>query len=351
MGRSLFMLAGVLAVSCVPAFAGSVATPEPNLGILTAVGVGAIVLVAKKVKNVTGRRATAVFWTGIQANLYWILFSAGLVAVALWEVSRPWRAASEQLTRRWRNHALFVAIAAGFRVALSRQHRGGGRRGCRQQFGLLNRPWLPLTVRFIFGFVLLDLLRYGLHRAFIRSSALESAPGTPFRSGCRFSHGTAESSLEVLAAQGVFCLAVALLAPPVSAVLAMELVAIVQAFFTHANANLPVWIERLVGKVVITPRMHRIHHSEEMREQNANLGEVFPWWDRMFGTYLEPRPRVSTRCDRLEGIPKSRQLGPVIYAGTTFRPIPSHRRKQSTVNALCSRSPLALTEPIFTSIN
>ncbi len=51
MGRSLFMLAGVLAVSCVPAFAGLVVTPEPKLGILTAVGVGAIVLIAKKVKK------------------------------------------------------------------------------------------------------------------------------------------------------------------------------------------------------------------------------------------------------------------------------------------------------------
>ncbi len=264
-------------------------------------------------------------WTGIQANLYWILFSAGLVAVALWEVLRPWRVVSEQLTRRWRNHALLVAIAAGISALAYRASIVAVAVAVADSnFGLLNRPWLPLTVRWVFGFVLLDLLRYGLHRAFHSVPLLwrvhqvhHSDPDVDLATGLR------NHPLEAIAGQGVFCLAVALLAPPVSAVLAMELVAILQAFFSHANANLPVWMERLVGKVVITPRMHRVHHSEEMREQNANLGEVFPWWDRMFGTYLE-RPAAGFNQMRfgLEGSQNPASSGLLFMLAQPFRPSP-----------------------------
>ena len=222
-------------------------------------------------------------------SLYWILFSAGLVAVALWEVWRPWRTVSEQLSRRWRNHTLLVGIAAGASVLVYRASAVAVAVAvANSKFGLLNQPRLPLAMRWILGFVLLDLLRYGLHRAFHSVPLLwrvhqvhHSDPDVDLSTGLR------NHPLEAIVVQGVFCLAIAVFAPPASAVLAMEFIGILQAFFSHANANLLGWMERLVGMVVVTPRMHRIHHSEEMREQNANLGEVFPWWDRVFGTYLD----------------------------------------------------------------
>lgn len=264
-------------------------------------------------------------WTGIQANLYWILFSAGLVAVALWEVWRPWRAVSEQLTRRWWNHALLVGIAAGVSAFVYRASVVAVAVAvANSKFGLLNRPWLPLAARWILGFVLLDLVRYGLHRAFHSVPLLwrvhqvhHSDPDVDLSTGLR------NHPLETIAAQGALCLTIAVLAPPPSAVLAMELVALLQAVFSHANANLPVWMERLVGTLVVTPRMHRVHHSEEMREQNANLGEVFPWWDHVFGTYLA-RPAAGFDDMRfgLEGSQNPTCAGLLFMLTQPFRPIP-----------------------------
>jgi len=80
-----------------------------------------------------------------------------------------------------------------------------------------------------------------------------------------------------------------LLAPPALGVLGLELADAAVNFFVHANVALPQWIEMRLRRVVITPDMHRIHHSEVVAEQNANFGIVFPWWDRLFGTY-RPEP-------------------------------------------------------------
>jgi sterol desaturase/sphingolipid hydroxylase (fatty acid hydroxylase superfamily) len=137
------------------------------------------------------------------------------------------------------------------------------------------------------------------------------------------STGLRNHPLETIVSQGAFSLSIAVLAPPPSAVLAMELVALLQTFFSHANANPPLWMERLIGMLVVTPRMHRVHHSEEMREQNANLGEVFPWWDRMFGTYLE-RPAAGFDQMRfgLEGSQNSASAGLLFMLSQPFRSRP-----------------------------
>src|SRR5437868_6554612 len=77
--------------------------------------------------------------------------------------------------------------------------------------------------------------------------------------------------------------------PPALAVMALGLADAAVNFFAHANAALPGWMETLLRRLVITPDMHRIHHSEDIADRNRNFGIVFPWWDRLFGTYL-PEP-------------------------------------------------------------
>src|SRR5207302_8711535 len=94
---------------------------------------------------------------------------------------------------------------------------------------------------------------------------------------------------EALLTQGIYLGGVAVLAPPAMAVLALGLADAAVNFFAHANAALPGWVETPLRKVVITPDMHRIHHSEDIADRNRNFGIVFPWWDRLFGTYL-PEP-------------------------------------------------------------
>jgi sterol desaturase/sphingolipid hydroxylase (fatty acid hydroxylase superfamily) len=58
-------------------------------------------------------------------------------------------------------------------------------------------------------------------------------------------------------------------------------------FLEHANLRMPAALDRALRLVVVTPDMHRIHHSQDMREGNANFSNTFSWWDRLFGTYVD----------------------------------------------------------------
>ena len=82
---------------------------------------------------------------------------------------------------------------------------------------------------------------------------------------------------------------VAALGPPVLAVLVFEILLNATAMFNHANVALPTNIDRWLRLMVVTPDMHRVHHSVIIRETNSNFGFNFPWWDRLFGTY-RPQP-------------------------------------------------------------
>jgi sterol desaturase/sphingolipid hydroxylase (fatty acid hydroxylase superfamily) len=84
--------------------------------------------------------------------------------------------------------------------------------------------------------------------------------------------------------------AIVVLAPPPGAVLTAELLACFQSFFEHANASLPASVESWLRLLLVTPDLHRVHHSKEVWDQSRNLGEIFPWWDKVFGTY-SARPR------------------------------------------------------------
>jgi sterol desaturase/sphingolipid hydroxylase (fatty acid hydroxylase superfamily) len=101
------------------------------------------------------------------------------------------------------------------------------------------------------------------------------------------STGARNHPFESFFAQAGLLAAVAILGPPPAAVLALGVSSAAQAFFTHANAALPAWLEKPLRWVFVTPDMHRVHHSEEIHEQSMNLGELFPWWDHIFRTYLE----------------------------------------------------------------
>jgi sterol desaturase/sphingolipid hydroxylase (fatty acid hydroxylase superfamily) len=105
------------------------------------------------------------------------------------------------------------------------------------------------------------------------------------------------------------------LGPPAIAVLAFEVILNATAMFNHSNARIPLAVDSVLRYLVVTPDMHRVHHSVEDDETNSNFGFNLPWWDRLFGTYRDqPRagheamtigihgmnePRV---CDRLPGM-------------------------------------------------
>ena len=72
---------------------------------------------------------------------------------------------------------------------------------------------------------------------------------------------------------------------PVVAVILFEVVLNVTSMFNHSNVSMPAWLDRVLRFIVVTPDMHRVHHSILRRETDSNFGFNLPWWDRLFGTY------------------------------------------------------------------
>ncbi|HEX9842355.1 MAG TPA: sterol desaturase family protein, partial [bacterium] len=91
--------------------------------------------------------------------------------------------------------------------------------------------------------------------------------------------------LEILLSMGIKLALVAALGPPVVAVVAFEVLLNATAMFNHSNVRLPPGLDRVLRWIVVTPDMHRVHHSVVPREANSNFGFNLPWWDRLLGTY------------------------------------------------------------------
>jgi sterol desaturase/sphingolipid hydroxylase (fatty acid hydroxylase superfamily) len=113
---------------------------------------------------------------------------------------------------------------------------------------------------------------------------------------------------EALVFQGMELALIIATASPPAAVLVGEVVGGVQSVLMHANAVCPPAIDRFLRHFFITHSFHLVHHSTDGKEQNANFGSMFPWWDRIFNTCVEqPRPGDAMRIG-LEGVPERRAL-------------------------------------------
>lgn len=228
-------------------------------------------------------------WVRMEGAAYWICFVVVFLAIAVWESFQPKRRLTIAAERRWKNHGALFVIAIAISTLVLRASPvvlavmvGGNR------FGILNKPWAPLIVRGAITVVLVDLLQYWIHWSFHHVPWLwrvhqvhHSDPDYDVSTAARF------HPLEVLFSQGVHLGAIALLALPVAGVFIAELLTVILNLSAHANASLPSWTEKVLRTVFVTPDLHRIHHSLDMLEQQRNLGQTFPWWDRFFGTYTE----------------------------------------------------------------
>lgn len=168
-----------------------------------------------------------------------------------------------------------------FPVALAAMLRTQG-----QSFGLLPLLGLPTWADIVLAMLLLDLVIYWQHRMFHvfrplwRLHRMHHADvDIDTTTALRFH--PIEIGISLVIKLG----AVLLLAPDPLAVLLFEVGLNGFALFNHANIALPLGVDRWLRLVLVTPDMHRVHHSTDMREANMNLGFNFPWWDRMFGTY------------------------------------------------------------------
>jgi sterol desaturase/sphingolipid hydroxylase (fatty acid hydroxylase superfamily) len=96
--------------------------------------------------------------------------------------------------------------------------------------------------------------------------------------------------LEIVLSMLVKGAAIAAVGPPVLSVLAFEVILNATAMFNHANVKMPLPVDRALRCLVVTPDMHRVHHSTLPFETNSNFGFNLPWWDRLLGTYrAQPR--------------------------------------------------------------
>jgi sterol desaturase/sphingolipid hydroxylase (fatty acid hydroxylase superfamily) len=223
---------------------------------------------------------------------FWSVFVVSFLGVALWESLRPGRGLSEPVERRWGKHSLLFLVSFAVSAVLvptSPVLMAASVAGSR--FGLLNKPGLPLAVRWILAFLILDLTRYLAHRA-LHSFHFLWRVHQVHHSDRDFDVSTSVRAhpIEVILFQGATLTMIAILAPPLSAVLAVELTSVFESFFSHANASLPEWLQAGLGVILYTPDTHRIHHSVDIGMQNRNFGDIFPWWDRLLGTYQPPLP-------------------------------------------------------------
>ena len=214
-------------------------------------------------------------------------FASVLALMAAWEFIAPRRRQHVGRLWRWPNNLGVVVIdtvvvrllfpTAAVGVALVAEARG---------WGVLNTLPLPPWLKVIFAVVLLDLAIYGQHVMFhavpvlwrlhrMHHADLEFDVTT----GVRF------HPVEIVLSMLIKFVVVVLLGAPAVGVLLFEVLLNATSMFNHGNVRLPARVDQVLRWLVVTPEMHRIHHSVERRETDSNFGFNLPWWDRLFGTY------------------------------------------------------------------
>jgi sterol desaturase/sphingolipid hydroxylase (fatty acid hydroxylase superfamily) len=214
-------------------------------------------------------------------------FCGILVLMAAWELFAPRRQLQTSKTTRWFSNLGIVFIDTlslrlllpffAIDVAISVE-RGG--------WGFLNHVSMPYWLKVTMGVVLLDLAIYLQHAGFHGLPSLwrlhmmhHSDLDFDVTTGVRF------HPLEVLLSMGIKMVAVFLAGIPALGVLIFEVLLNATSLFNHGNVRLAAPLDRLLRFFVVTPEMHRVHHSVIIRETNSNFGFNLPWWDRLFGTY------------------------------------------------------------------
>jgi sterol desaturase/sphingolipid hydroxylase (fatty acid hydroxylase superfamily) len=214
----------------------------------------------------------------------------GVFAVmALWEVLAPRRTLQARKPPRWGSNLGLVALNSvlvrlvaplgAITFALFAEARG---------WGLFQSVELPNWLAIVASVVLLDLAVYLQHvmfhavPVFWRLHMVHHADlDFDITTGLRF------HTVEILLSMGLKAGVVLLLGAPAVAVLMFEVLLNATSMFNHSNVRMPIAVDRVVRWLVVTPDMHRVHHSIYARETNSNFGFNLPWWDRLMGTYRD----------------------------------------------------------------
>ncbi len=219
-------------------------------------------------------------------------FVSVLVLLALAEAVWPRRRLTVSKGRRWLANIAIIAIdTMTVRLLFPLVPVSLAVMAQQQNWGLFNRLGLTGWPELLAGLLLLDLLIYGQHRLFHRLPLfwrLHRMHHTDL--DLDVSSGTRFHPLEICISLLVKLGAVLLLGCSPVSVLLFEVILNATSMFSHANLRLPVTLDRWLRLLLVTPDMHRVHHSIHPLETDSNFGFNLPWWDRLLGTYRE-QPR------------------------------------------------------------
>jgi len=220
------------------------------------------------------------------------VFASVLVLIAIWESLAPRRTRVASRWKRSLNNLLLVALDALLvRVIPALSAVAAAKWAAQYHLGLLNQFAAPAWIEVMITLLALDLLIYGQHVATHRLPWLwrfhrvhHADLDLDATSGLRF------HPVEILLSMGVKVVAVALLGAGMEAVMIFEVGLNAAAIFNHGNIRLPAGCDRWLRWVIVTPDMHRVHHSIRPEETHSNFGFNLPWWDWLFRTYrAQPR--------------------------------------------------------------
>jgi sterol desaturase/sphingolipid hydroxylase (fatty acid hydroxylase superfamily) len=216
-------------------------------------------------------------------------FITVFTVMALWEAAAPRRPRSYSRFRRWPSNLAIVALNTAFvRVLLPATAVGLALLAEKRSWGLFNNLPAPPWATLMASVVLLDLAIYLQHVMFHAVPALwrvhrmhHADLDFDVSTGARFH--PIEIVLSMLIKFGV----VVALGAPALGVLLFEVLLNATSMFNHGNARIPARLDRYLRWFVVTPEMHRVHHSIVVNETNSNFGFNLPWWDRLLGTYRD----------------------------------------------------------------
>ncbi|MGB0750020.1 MAG: sterol desaturase family protein [Magnetospiraceae bacterium] len=215
------------------------------------------------------------------------LFLGIFAAVALAEIAAPRRKLQTSKRHRWiTNLGIVVLNTALLRLIILAAAVEMAHRAETAGWGLFNLVDLPRWLEVLLSIILLDLVIYLQH------VLVHAVPGLwrlhmvhhsdmdyDVTTGARF------HPVEIFLSMGIKIAAVTTLGAPAVAVILFEVLLNGTAMFNHGNLKLPASVDRVLRCFVVTPDMHRVHHSNIPDETNSNYGFNLPWWDRLFGTY------------------------------------------------------------------
>jgi len=209
------------------------------------------------------------------------------VLMALWERVSPKRKLTSSKPLRWFNNLFitffntffvrFVFPLSAVVVAITAENKG---------WGILNNISIDRLSAGVLSIIFLDLAIYTQHVVFHRVTLLwrlhmvhHTDLDIDVTTGARF------HPVEIALSMGIKMAIVAFIGAPPWSVIAFEVLLNATSMFNHSNVSMPFGLDRILRLFVVTPDMHRVHHSVIIRETNSNFGFNLPWWDRIFGTY------------------------------------------------------------------